>query len=146
MKQYRFSLDDNILVFKDIAENDYSSIFENKYLNLLKSVHAKFGTKIQLNVYYETDGFNLSAMPDKYKAEWERVSDWLKLSFHAYSDDERYAGCSYEKMKRDCELVQNEIIRFAGEKSLSHYTTLHYISCSREGVDAMIDCGIRCHL
>lgn len=143
MKHYRFSLDDNILVFKDLAENNYFSIFENDYLALLKSVHDKFGTKIQLNIYYQTDGFVLSRMPDRYKPEWESVSDWLKLSFHAYSDDDRYADCSYDKMKHDCELVQNEILRFAGEKSLSYYTTLHYISCSKAGVDAMKDSGIK---
>ena len=59
MKKYRFSLDDNIWVFRDIARNNYSSIFENDYLALLKSIHEEFGTKIQLNVYYETEGFTL---------------------------------------------------------------------------------------
>ena len=143
MKKYRFSIDDNIWVFKDLARNNYSSIFENNYLDLLKSVHERFGTKIQLNIYYETDGFNLSEMPDRYKGEWESVSDWLRLSFHAYSDNTRYNDCDYETMKRDVELVHSEILRFAGKKSLSYYTTLHYVACPEEGVLAMKDAGIK---
>jgi len=143
MKKYRFSIDDNILVFKDLAENNYSSIFENRYLSLLKSVHDKYGTKIQLNIYYETDGFVLSEMPDRYKKEWEENSPWLRLSFHAYSDATRYADCTYETLKKDAELVHKEIIRFAGEKSLSFYTTLHYVACPVDGVRAMRDAGIK---
>lgn len=143
MKNYRFSLDDNIWVFRDIARNNYKSIFENDYLALLKSIHEEFGTKIQLNVYFETDGFVLSQMPDKYKSEWEENSDWLRLSFHAYDNDTHYNECTYEQMKRDCELIHNEIIRFAGEKTLSYYTTLHFVACPKEGVEAMRDCGIK---
>jgi len=143
MKKYRFSIDDNILVFKDLAENNYSSIFDNKYLSFLKSLHDKYGTKIQLNIYYETDGFNLSKMPERFKSEWEGVSDWLRLSFHAYCDDSRYKDCDYKTMKKDVELVHNEIRRFAGEKSLSFYTTLHYVACPKEGVLAMKDAGIK---
>ncbi len=143
MKQYRFSLDDNIRTFKDIAENNYDSIFENDYMALLKSVHDEFGTKIQLNVYYEFEGFLLSQMPDRYKAEWESVSQWLRLSFHAFSDETRYENCDYDTLRRDCELVHNEIRRFAGEKSLSYYTTLHYVACPKEGVNALRDCGIK---
>ena len=131
MKKYRFSIDDNIWVFKDLARNNYSSIFENLYLDLLKSVHERFGTKIQLNIYYKTDGFNLSEMPDRYKGEWESVSDWLRLSFHAYSDNTRYNDCDYETMKRDVELVHSEILRFAGKKiiELLYYSSL----CSLPG-------------
>ena len=143
MKKYRFSLDDNIWVFKDIAKNNYSSIFENEYLAFLKFVYETYGTKIQLNVYYETDGFLLSGMPEKHKTEWESAADWLRLSFHAYSNDTRYAQCDYDTLRHDCDLVHNEILRFAGEKSLSCYTTLHYAACPEEGVRALRDSGIK---
>ncbi len=143
MKKYRFSIDDNIYVFRDLSRNSYTSIFENDYLAFLKSIHDEFNTKIQLNIYYETEGFNLSEMPDRYKEEWESVSDWLRLSFHAYSDNSRYKDCDYETMKKDAQLVHNEILRFAGEKSLSLYTTLHYVACPKDGVIAMKDSGIK---
>lgn len=143
--KYRFSIEDNIWVFQDLAEKNYSSIFENQYLGFLKSLHDEFGTKVHLNVFYETEGFNLSQMPDKYKSEWEKNSPWLRLSFHSMSEfpGERYENATYDEAKRDCEKVQNEIIRFAGEKTLSRGTSIHYVIASKETILALKDCGIK---
>lgn len=69
-KVYRFSIDDNIWVFRDIARQRPSSLFENEYLGTLYRLHRKHGTRFQLNVYLETDGFDLSQMPDCYRQEW----------------------------------------------------------------------------
>ena len=51
-KKYRFSLDDNIWCFQNIAKNQdvYKSIFEDPYLKLLKTMHDKYGTKFHLNI------------------------------------------------------------------------------------------------
>ena len=143
VKYYRFSIDDNIRVFRDLARKPYTSIFENDYLALLKSVHERYGTKIQLNIYYAWEDFSLAQMPERYKEEWERVSDWLRLSFHAYSDDTRYTDSGYDTLYADCSLVHRQIRRFAGERSLSYYTTLHYVACPKAGVEALRDCGIK---
>ena len=143
MKQYRFSIDDNILVFRDLAREPYTSLFDNPYLGLLRSIHDEFGTKIQLNIYYEMPGFTLDQMPDRYKPEWEAAADWLKLSFHGRSNSTSYKNCSYAQMYADCQLVHREILRFAGAASLSCCTTIHYVACPKEGIDALADCGIR---
>ncbi len=89
MKYYRFSLDDNIWVFRDLAYGRYHSIFDHPYLSFLREIHEEFHTKIQLNVYYETDEFCLAQMPDRYKEEWEENARWLRLSFHARANDPR---------------------------------------------------------
>ena len=143
MPQYRLSIDDNIRVFQDLAAKPYTSLFENDYLKLLRSLHEEFGSKIQLNIYYEEKDFRLTEMPDRYKPEWEAASDWLRLSFHARSNDTRYKDCDYSTMHEDCSAVHREILRFAGEKSLSYFTTIHYVACPKEGVEALRDCGIK---
>lgn len=142
---YRFSLDDNIEVFKDLAQNGYISLFDQKYLGFLKRLHERFSTKIQLNVYYEMAGFTLASMPDKYKAEWVANSDWLRLSFHARADlpQRPYASASYDELKQDCLQVHDEICRFAGKKTLDYYTTLHWVEATKEGCLALKDCGIK---
>lgn len=142
---YRFSLDDNIEVFRDLASINYSSLFGQPYLCFLKEMHDKYKTCIQLNIYYEAEGFNLTQMPDRYKAEWCANADWLRLSFHALSDQPQrpYLTADYEEVRRDCELVQNEIIRFAGKDTLDPYTTLHWVVATKEGVKALYDCGIK---
>ncbi len=142
---YRFSVDDNIRVFKEIVERDYASVFEHPYLAMYKRISEKYGAKFQLNVYYEDEGFNLTQIPDKYKSEFEENSHWLRFSFHARADqpDCPYMEAGYEETYRDCEAVHREVVRFAGEKCLSKFTTIHFCQASREAIRAMYDCGIR---
>ncbi len=143
--RYRLSLDDNIWFLKDISENSskYISIFENPYLGFLKEVHDTYGTKIHINIYYQTDGFNLSQMTDKYKDEWIRSSEWLRLSFHALGNDpdKPYINSGYDEVKRDCELVKEQVRRFAGDELLGPVTTLHWGEATIDGCRALKDSG-----
>lgn len=143
--KYRLSLDDNIWFLKDISLNasKYNSIFENPYLGFLKEVHETYGTKIHINIYYQTEGFNLSQMTDKFKSEWIQNSDWLRLSFHALANDpdKPYIKSGYEEVKRDCEMVKDEIRRFAGEELLGPVTTLHWGEATAEGCQALKESG-----
>jgi hypothetical protein len=143
--KYRFSLDDNILFLKDINSNAdvYKSIFENPYLGFLKQVHDKYGTKIHMNIYYQTEGFNLSQMTDKYKNEWKENAGWLKLSFHALQNDpdRPYINAGYDEVKRDCEQGNAQIRRFAGDEVMGPVTTLHWGAATLDGCRALRDSG-----
>lgn len=145
--KYRFSLDDNILFLKDIFLNSsrYKSIFQNPYLGFLKEVHDTYGTKIHINIYYQTDGFNLSQMPEKYKGEWKDNAGWLRLSFHALQNepDMPYLNAGYDQVKKDCEMVKEQISRFAGEELMGPVTTLHWGEAKAEGCKALRDCGYK---
>jgi hypothetical protein len=145
INKYRLSLDDNILFLKDISDNSskYKSVFDNPYLGFLKEVHDTYGTKIHLNIYYQTDGFNLSQMTDKFRNEWKANSGWLRLSFHALQNkpDNPYLNSGYDEVKRDCKMVEAEILRFAGEEQFDRVTTLHWGAATVEGTRALRDCG-----
>jgi hypothetical protein len=145
--KYRFSLDDNILFLKDLNSNatKYKSIFENQYLGFLKQVHVTFGSKIHLNLYYQTDGFNLSQMTEKYKNEWKDNAAWLRLSFHALQDDpdRPYLNSGYDEVKRDCAMVKEQIKRFAWEEIMDTETTLHWGAAKVEGCRALRDSGYK---
>lgn len=151
-KKFRLSSDDNILFLKDIAKNQdkYSSIFENPYLKMYKRAHDATGACIHLNLFYETgddtsapDYFNLTMVPDKYKAEWEANSDWLRLSFHSRTNEPLwpYKNTTHSKLTEDCKAVHREIVRFAGEKTLAKTTTLHFGATNVTGVRALRTLG-----
>jgi hypothetical protein len=146
--KYRLSLDDNILFLKDINDNSskYRSVFDNAYLGFLKQVHDTYGTKIHLNIYYQTEGFNLSQMTAKFKNEWRENSRWLRLSFHALQNkpDNPYLNSGYAEVKRDCEMVKEQILRFAGEEQTGRVTTLHWGAATLEGTRALRDSGYDC--
>jgi hypothetical protein len=145
VNKYRLSLDDNIWFLKDINTNagKYKSIFENPYLGFLKEVHDTYGTKIHLNLYYQTDGFNLSQMTDKFKSEWKDNAGWMRLSFHALQNDpdRPYLNAGYEQVKNDCIMVKEQIKRFAGEELMGPVTTLHWGTAVVEGCRALRDQG-----
>jgi len=146
IRRYRFSVDNNILFLKDLAVNarKYNSIFENDYMNFWRQIHQEYGTRIQFNIYYQTEEFNLSQVPSKYKSEWEENSNWLRLTFHAlHGEPKPYINASYRDMERDFRLVSGEIERFAGKSLLSTFTTVHWGETTLEACRALRDNGIK---
>jgi len=144
-KRYRFSVDDNILFLIDLARKAPSSMFDDPYLAFWLRMHQKFGVNVHFNIYYRTEGFDLTQMPDRYRAEWQRNADWIRLTFHGLEDEppRPYLSASYEKMRKDFLMVTNEIKRFAGPELLSPFTTIHWGEAPLEACRALRDNGIR---
>ena len=143
MKSFCFTIDDNIKFFKEISAQKCSSIFMHPYLAMLKRLHEKYALKIQLNLFYRCDGFTLSDFDERYKSEWEENADWLKLSFHSEFENVRpYEFSEYEEVFYDCKRVNEEILRFASNKSLAKTTTVHYCLLTEGGIRAMKKNGI----
>ena len=143
-KEFCFTIDDNIRFLKEISERGYASIFEHPYLKMLKELHRKHSLAIQLNLFYECEGFNLCQMKNEYRDEWDACADWLRLSFHSRCENVApYKNAPYGEVFRDCEAVQGEILRFASPRSLARTTTLHYCEATEEGVRALYDSGVR---
>jgi hypothetical protein len=46
-------------------------------------MHELYGTKVTLFLFYESGGFNLSRMSERYREEFCSQAEWLKLGFHA---------------------------------------------------------------
>lgn len=150
--KYRFSLDDNIWFLQDLAKHQhvYTSLFENPWLALLKKLHDRYGTKFHLNIYYECPefgGFDLTCMPDKWKAEWKGNADWLRLSCHARKNepDHPYIMADYDRTYSDFISVNEQIVRFAGEEAFAgKVTTMHWADATDEAIRAVHDAGVRC--
>ncbi len=145
-KRYRFSVDDNIQFLKDLGSDPaaYPSLFDHWYLAFWREMHETFGTKIHINIYYQTDGFDLTQMPDTWRGEWRANAGWLHLSFHALQDkpDRPYRNAGYGQIAHDYDLVTGHIRRFAGNEVLGNTTTIHWAECPKAGVAALRDRGI----
>ena len=145
-KRYRFSVDDNIEFLKDLAAEPsaYPSLFDHWYLRFVREMHEEYGTKVHLNIYYQTQGFDLTEMPDRWRTEWEANAGWLHLSFHALQDqpDRPYRNARYAQIAHDYDLVCAEIQRFAGPEVTGNTTTTHWAEIPRDGVAALRDRGI----
>ena len=143
MKSFCFTVDDNIRFLKEINERGYDSIFLHPYLAMLKRLHERFDLKIQLNLFFRMNDFDLSQMSECYRSEWASVSDWLKLSFHSELENVRpYENSGFDEVFSDCRDVNDEILRFASEKSLAKTTTVHYCQTTEDGVRALAENGV----
>ena len=58
MKKAYFYIDDTIWVLRDITRQNPKSLFDNPFMNMLKTAHDKYGLKTQLNLFYRTDYFS----------------------------------------------------------------------------------------
>ena len=145
-KRYRFSLDDNILFLRDLGlhAEEYDSVFDHPYLGFWRQMHDQYGAKIHINIYYQTEGFDLTQMPAKWKEEWQENSWWLRLSFHALQDSPNriYRNATYAQMAHDYDLVCGHIRRFAGNELISNTTTVHWAECPADAIVALRDRGI----
>lgn len=148
-KRYNFYLDDHIFTFTDLAKERPAKAFDHFYLKGLKNIHDKYGTKFTLNCFYHNahHEFLLKDMPDTWRGEFQDNADWLKFSFHAYSEfpDRPYAESSAEEFGRDWDLVQNEIHRFAGESAYIPPCVIHWANIHPAAALEMIRRGTRCY-
>jgi len=144
--RYRFSIDDNSFFLRDIARENYTSLFDCFYLKSLRDLHEKYGTRFVLNIYYTTeDGFELPQFPDRYKNEWQDNCDWLKLAFHAYANmpDRPYQYAPASKLIADLNKVAEQIIRFAGEQTYSPPTVIHWGMVQPTALKPLFEKGVR---
>ncbi len=147
--RYRFSVDDNIYFLRDIYQHGYRSIFDCHYLKGLRELNRKYGTKYTVNIYYLDDytdsGFRLSQFPDRYKSEWKDNADWLRLTFHAYSNlpDRPYQYASPQKLIADLDLVVGEIHRFAGIEAYAPPTIIHWGEVQSAALKPLYQRGVR---
>ena len=140
-KYTHFSIDDATQVFE--------SIFENEVLGKLRDLHEEYGLKVTLYVFEKLDTYNLADFPDTYKKEFEDSADWLKIGFHSITEaSPEEEGVTTREFAEGVENVNQEILDFAGEKSLAHVIRLHYWYATddmvqvlkKEGVEGLL-CG-----
>ncbi len=146
-KRYNFFIDDHIFFLNDLAQEQPKSLFDHFYLRALQDINRQFGSKFTLNLFYQNsrNDFNLSAFPAKYRSQFQDNSDWLRLSFHAYSEfpDRPYQHATAEKLAADYDLVKEEIGRFAGEESFIEPIVVHWGMVSPDNLKVLTERGVK---
>ena len=129
-KRFNFFIDDHSFFYTDLAKQRPKKAFDHFYLAALKKIHDKYGFKVTLNTFYHNDhhDFYLKDMPDIWKSEFQDNSDWLKFSFHAYSEfpDRPYAEATAATFGKHWDMVQKEIERFAGPECFIAPVVIHW--------------------
>lgn len=119
---FSLSFDDTILIFEDISSKNYDSIFENATLAWYKDLHSKYGVAVSCFVYYEDGDFNLSDVPERYRDEFEKNSNWLRFGFHTVDKDTNYQ--TGNNLVSDYEKTVQQLKRIVGSKSIDNVIRL----------------------
>ena len=149
--RYRFSIDDNSFFLRDIALKGYDSLFDCFYLDILRTLNREYGAKFTVNIYFEAveefgqPRFLLTDFPDRYRAEWEACADWLGLAFHAYANvpARLYQYAQPDTLMRDLAMVEEQVVRFAGEQTLIPPTVIHWGMVLPESLPRLRAHGVR---
>ena len=128
---FSLSFDDTILIFEDINENKYESVFENSTLNWYKELHDKYGVVISCYVYYEDNDFNLTQISDKYKSEFIANSDWLRFGFHTLNSNTNYKD---GEIINDYTKTVKELERIVGGQTIDNVIRLQMFQGSYEEI------------
>lgn len=148
--RYRFSIDDNSFWLRDVCRNDYGSLFDCFYLNILRNLNREYGAKFTLNVYSKTDDnpaepFEITEFSEKYKGEFADNADWMVLAFHAKSNlpDRPYQYATAEQLLADKHMVEEQILRIAGPATLAPPTVIHWGMVQPSALKPLYDDGVR---
>lgn len=126
-KILKFSVDDATEILMEVAVNDYDSIFESERMSLFKQMHDEYDLDVTLFLFEKIGSFDLADFSDKYKDEFEQNSDWLKLGWHGIDDgNPQESGYDGDDLVQSYVNTTDDIIRFAGKKSLSKELRIHF--------------------
>ena len=147
-RMYNFFIDDNVFFFDDICSRRFGSIFDNFYLAGLKRAHERFGTKFTLNTFYHNwhhPEFDLSQFPDRYRAEFEANSDWLRLAFHGHSEfpQRPYSEAYPEKIAEHYGQWHQAVCRIAGEMTVMAPVIFHFFDAVPDARRFMREQGMK---
>lgn len=133
---FSLSFDDTILVFEDINENKYDSIFQNTTLNWYKELHDKYGVVISCYCYYTDGDFNLSQMTDNYLDQFVANSAWLRFGFHSIDSETNYKTGN---IATDYGKTIHELERVVGRNSIDNVVRLQMFSGSYDEVKMLTE-------
>lgn len=133
-------MDDFILSFKDITENSekYDSIFENKLFGRMKSLHDEYGVVFSCYCFYETEGFTLQNVTNKFNEEFSKNASWMKFGFHGLNGDTKYDQSKADDAQNDYDLVINQLLRITRtDACIDPVPRIHYYAGNEESLVAM---------
>lgn len=144
-KVIHYSVDDVYEILQELTEHraDYASIFECKRLAALRELHNKYDAKFSMYCFERADGYHISNVTTKFRAEFEHNSDWLTFGYHGRDRKTKFhEGFPLEEFKKSYENVEQAMIAFAGKVSLCHVIRLHFFMCTAQQKQFLKEKGI----
>lgn len=125
-KTAHISIDDVEISMRNLANQYYTSIFDEPFFAFLQELHRDYGTRFSLYIYKEAKDYDIARFPYRFKSEFAENADWLKFGFHAIRPHFDESITSQIDSFSLYNQVDSCISAFAGEQSKTHILRLHY--------------------
>lgn len=130
------SFDDVEKCFNNLKNNSYASLFDEPFFKWLKGMHDTYGAKFSLYTYNAT----IANVPDTYKEDFLKNSNWLKIGLHADSSSSTYQNTSYASALSAWNTFVNHVVRITGSyMSVDRMPRLHYFAGNEEALKGLRD-------
>lgn len=133
------SIDDVSGILKDLCDKKPDSVWSQKELGLLKTLHDRYGIVVTLELFRQdtNTGWDISQMTDNYKDELIGASTWLRFGFHSGSGASKYGvDNGPEEALKDYVAVVDSVVRFASAESIDNIPRIHYFAASKECIES----------
>ena len=122
---------DDVSVVGDLIrhQQDYDSLFQHPFMALLRELHREYGMRITLYTYeYFGDGdsyIRIEDTPLKYKEDFRKASDWLRIGYHGIRADFD-SLVSVAEFRDSYNNVNSAIAQFADSSLVASTLRFHY--------------------
>ena len=144
---------DDVSVLSDLIrhQQDYDSLFQHPFMDFLYDLHREYGLRITLYTYdrFKVDGTyrdgytRIEEMPLKYKNDFKKASDWLRIGFHSRRADFD-SLVSVADFQNSYKNVNSAIAQFADSSMVATTLRFHYFFAPDSLLNSLP--GIRCLL
>ena len=136
---FHLSFDDVSLSLIDLYNNkdNYKSIFDNKFFNMLREFNERYGMVVSCYAY----GDSVKFINNTFKNEFFENSNWLKFGFHCKSGGEDYSLISNKDAKIHYDtFIDNIYIMCGTPLSVDRMPRLNYFKGSLENLKIFREC------
>lgn len=136
------SFDDVNLCMQNLINNIYDSLFDEPLFSTLKFLHDTYNACFSLYVF--TDTFNNIAST-KYKDEFIKNSNWLKIGYHSKNLEDSIDNLSYREVLNRYNTFVTQALKICGTNNIiDRVPRLNYYKGNLWNIGGLIDanCGI----
>lgn len=149
MEYMHISFDDTYKCFRNLQEKNYTSIFQEKFLGWMKSMHDRWGAVFSIYVFNEEfTAYADSAKAAQYASEFYAAKDWLKIGLHSpannqnlnFGTDKGTEYSTYEAGQLQWNTFVGNVLKVTGSYlSIDRMPRLHNCAGTEEALQGMRD-------
>lgn len=135
------SIDDTILIFKELTERRPLSIFDLPFFRYFKRLHDKYGLVLSCYCFFKHGDFTLDKCTRNYRTEFEANANWLRFGFHGFKGSEDYGMQNEIVSEEQYERLMDNLAEIVSIAALDPVIRIHRFRASKDFIKYVTTCS-----